>query len=177
MFKVGDKVVCVEGYNSEYFYLEVGKTYTVSSINFDNHITLFEANSAGWRQDRFVLASEYSAAENLKEQTASRYLPDDDAQRKDYPLFDGLFAYFPNTLCEVARWSKAGNEQHNPGEELHWAKDKSTDHKNKIMRHLLDAEQVNSQGFYEAVGMAWRALALCEEILVASGKPWGPNVK
>lgn len=173
MFKVGDTVVCVRGFEC----LLEGKTYTIGEAGSEISTVEELGNFDYWANDRFVLASEYSAAENLKEQSISRYLPDDDAQRRDYPLFDGLFAYFPNTLCEVSRWSKAGNEQHNPGEELHWAKDKSTDHKNKILRHLLDAEQVNSQGFYEAVGMAWRALALCEEILVASGKPWGPNVK
>ena len=31
-------------------------------------------------------------------------------------------------LAEVARVSKAGNDQHNPGQPLHWARDKSADH-------------------------------------------------
>ena len=107
----------------------------------------------------------------------SRVLPDDHALRTDYPLWDGLFAYFPAALCEVARWSKVGNEQHNPGESLHWAREKSTDHANKILRHLVDARHLNSEGFFEAVGMAWRALALCQEILEEAGWPEGENAK
>lgn len=176
MFKVGDEVVCIDSSHNEV--LEFGLTYHVSRVDTSagHAVHVKELYGYWWDPNRFVLASEYSAAENIKK-TIARYIPDDDKLRKDFPLFDGLLAYFPNALCEISRWSKVGNEQHNPGEELHWAKDKSTDHKNKILRHLLDAEQVNSEGFYEAVGMAWRALALCEEILVASGKPWGPNVK
>lgn len=177
MLKVGDEVVFVA--DDPYKWYKIGDRVTVTGLEDKGH-TVRVIDSKGkvchWDAGYFVLASEYSAVDNIKEST-SRYIPDDDKLRKDFPLFDGLLAYFPNALCEISRWSKIGNAQHNPGEELHWAKDKSTDHKNKILRHLLDAEQVNSEGFYEAVGMAWRALALCEEILVASGKPWGANVK
>lgn len=172
MFKVGDKVVCVAG--TESGTLTEGWTYVIKSMSLRT-CELEGLYFMAWSVDRFVKTHEYSVAQQLTE--TARYIPDDDKLRKDFPLFDGLLAYFPNALCEISRWSKVGNAQHNPGEELHWAKDKSTDHKNKILRHLLDAEQVNSEGFYEAVGMAWRALALCEEILVASGKPWGANVK
>jgi hypothetical protein len=65
-------------------------------------------------------------------------LPEDDAARREYPMFDGLIAYFPNALADVAMVSKIGNEQHNPGQPMHWARGKSTDHENKIMRHLAD---------------------------------------
>ena len=54
--------------------------------------------------------------------------------RDDYPLFTGMLAYFPNALSEVARCSKVGNDQHNPGEPLHWARHKSTAHADKILR-------------------------------------------
>lgn len=106
-----------------------------------------------------------------------RILPDDDAERKQYPLWDGLFAYFPSALCEVSRWSLVGNLKHNPGEPLHWARDKSVDHENKILRHLLDARQVDENGFVEAVALAWRALALCQTILEERGWPKGQNAK
>lgn len=106
-----------------------------------------------------------------------RVLPDDSAIREQYPLWDGLFAYFPAALAEVSRWSLAGNNKHNPGEPLHWAREKSTDHENKILRHLLDARQLNDEGFYEAVGMAWRALALCQEILEGAGYAVGQNAQ
>lgn len=105
-----------------------------------------------------------------------RILPDD-GTREDFPLYDGLFAYFPAALCEVARWSVVGNRKHNPGEPLHWAREKSTDHENKIMRHLLDARAEDKDGFVEAVALAWRALALCQTILEERGWAEGANAK
>lgn len=107
---------------------------------------------------------------------ATRILPDD-ASRENYPLYDGLFAYFPAALCEVARWSKIGNDKHNPGEKLHWSRDKSTDHENKILRHLIDARQVDANGVVEAVALAWRSLALCQTILEERGWAEGANAR
>lgn len=106
-----------------------------------------------------------------------RYLPDDSKVREQYPLYDGLFAYFPAALLEVSRWSGVGNAKHNPGEPLHWSREKSTDHENKILRHLLDARQTDEHGFVEAVALAWRALALCQTILEERGWPEGANAK
>lgn len=89
--------------------------------------------------------------------------------RDDYPLFTGLLAYFPHALSEVARCSKVGNEQHNAGEPLHWARHKSTAHADKIMRHLRDSlfEPMDDDGVLHVVKVAWRALALAEEALEA----------
>ncbi len=104
----------------------------------------------------------------------TRILADDD-KREDYPLYDGLFAYFPAALLEIARWSKVGNDKHNPGEALHWAREKSTDHENKILRHLLDAREELPGGFVEATALAWRSLALLQTILEERGMASGPN--
>lgn len=109
-------------------------------------------------------------------QATSRILADDD-KRGDYPLYDGLFAYFPAALLEVSRWSKIGNDKWNPGEKLHWSREKSDDHENKILRHLLDAREVDQHGFPEAVALAWRALALCQTILEERGWAEGANAK
>jgi len=92
-------------------------------------------------------------------------LPEDDAARLDFPMFDGLMAYFPNALAEVARVSKIGNDQHNPGQPMHWARNKSTDHGNKIMRHLVDAGGIDSKGVRHSARLAWRSLALLQEEL------------
>lgn len=106
-----------------------------------------------------------------------RYLADDKT-REEFPLYDGLMAYFPGALCEVARWSRIGNIKHNgPHSPLHWAREKSIDHENKIMRHLLDARQLDENGFVEAVALAWRALALCQTILEERGYPEGANAR
>ena len=83
--------------------------------------------------------------------------------RNEYPMFDGLLAYFPAALAEVARCSKVGNDQHNPGEPLHWARGKSTDHANKIIRHLMEAGTMDTDGVPHSAKVAWRALALLQE--------------
>ena len=65
-------------------------------------------------------------------------LPTDDKARKALPIFTYLTEYFPDaTLAEVGV-SVAGNEQHNPGQPLHWARGKSTDQLNTAFRHLWD---------------------------------------
>lgn len=124
-----------------------------------------------------ALRKEIEAEVNPVVAKEQRVLPDSGGIREQYPLFDGLMAYFPAALCEVARWSIVGNAKHNPGEPLHWAREKSTDHENKIMRHLLDARAVDKDGFVEAVALAWRALALCQTILEERGWAEGKNGK
>lgn len=115
--------------------------------------------------------------EKVQTKQEQRVLPDITEVRENYPLWDGLMAYFPAALCEVARWSKVGNDKHNPGEPLHWSREKSTDHKNKILRHLLDAEKKVDGDFYEATALAWRSLALLQELLEKDGWPEGENAK
>jgi hypothetical protein len=65
-------------------------------------------------------------------------LPTDAAERKAAPIATGVLDYFPDALMEVARVSQIGNGQHNPGEPLHWAKEKSQDEADALMRHLAD---------------------------------------
>lgn len=102
-------------------------------------------------------------------------LPTDAAERKAVPLAEGLLYYFPNALVEVARVSKRGNDQHNPGERMHWAMEKSTDHADCILRHLIDAGTVDSDGQRHTAKVAWRALALLETELLAEGAAAGRN--
>jgi hypothetical protein len=83
-------------------------------------------------------------------------------QRKERPLYRGLLKYFPDALMEVANCSWVGNEQHNPGEDLHWAKEKSTDEADALMRHLIDAGTRDSDGIRHSAKVAWRALALLQ---------------
>ena len=103
-------------------------------------------------------------------------LPSEAAARVEYPMADGLLFYFPAALAGVARCSKIGNDQHNPGQAMHWAMDKSTDHANKILRHLLDVGTDDSDGIPHSVKVAWRALALAQEDLMARhGAPMPRN--
>jgi hypothetical protein len=102
-------------------------------------------------------------------------LPTDAAERKAVPLAEGLLFYFPNALAEVARVSKRGNDQHNPGQPMHWAMEKSTDHADCILRHLVDAGTLDTDGMRHTAKVAWRALALLETELLAAGAMPGRN--
>jgi hypothetical protein len=98
-------------------------------------------------------------------QTALRQtMPRNSADRKAVPLCTGVFDYFPAALASVARLSKHGNDKHNPGEPLHWARGKSTDHADCIARHLVDRGIIDADtGLSHTVEIAWRALALLQE--------------
>lgn len=105
-------------------------------------------------------------------------LPDDAAARNAIPMADGLLYYFPNALAAVAEVSRIGNEQHNPGQPMHWARGKSTDHENKIMRHLVDAGKRDGKGVRHTAYLAWRALALLQqEIENDEGAPLPRNAR
>jgi Domain of unknown function (DUF5664) len=82
------------------------------------------------------------------------------AERKACPVTTGVLQYFPDAIMAVARVSKKGNDKHNPGEPLHWARGKSTDHADSEGRHLLTPGAIDpDSGELEAVHKAWRALA------------------
>ncbi|MEE8607956.1 MAG: dATP/dGTP diphosphohydrolase domain-containing protein [Nitrospiraceae bacterium] len=98
-------------------------------------------------------------------------LPTDSQERKDTPIVSGCLDYFGAALQEVARLSKYGNDKHNPGEELHHARGKSTDHADCIVRHLMERGTEDPSGFSHTVMVAWRALALLQEELEAAGAP------
>jgi hypothetical protein len=90
--------------------------------------------------------------------------------RKQRPLFSGVLRYFPDALLEVAHCSYVGNEQHSPGEPLHWAKEKSTDEADALVRHLLEAGTFDEDGIRHSAKVAWRALALLQRELEGTKK-------
>jgi hypothetical protein len=97
-------------------------------------------------------------------------LPTDSADRKAVPIASGVLDYFPAALVEVARVSKAGNDKHNPGEPLHHARGKSTDHADSLLRHLVDRGKVDEEtGQRHSAEVAWRALALLQQELEDEG--------
>lgn len=101
-------------------------------------------------------------------QNVLRELPEAARERKNMPLTTGVLDYFPLALAEIARVSKAGNDQHNPGQPLHWARGKSSDHADCIARHLVQRGTLDAtDGFRHTAKMAWRALALLQEELEA----------
>ena len=83
-------------------------------------------------------------------------------ERKEVAVSRGLFVYFPDALALIARHSVRSNEKHNPGQPVHWAREKSTDHEDCIARHSIAvAIDPNSLDGREphVVCRAWRALA------------------
>lgn len=90
------------------------------------------------------------------------------AQRKARPIATGVLDYFPDALLAVAETSKAGNDQHNPGQPLHWSKDKSSDHADALLRHLIDRGTIDTDGIRHSAKVAWRALALLQTEIEAS---------
>lgn len=116
-------------------------------------------------------------------------LPTDSNERKEYPLFRGVLKYFPAALAGVANTSKKGNDKHNPGQDLHHARSKSQDHGDCIIRHLIDTadllaalERSDSKVtqldvLNEVNQLAWRALALSQELHEKFGAPLAPGAK
>lgn len=99
----------------------------------------------------------------------------DAAARKAQPIFSGVIAYFPDALLAVAEVSRVGNEQHNPGQPLHWAKEKSRDEADALLRHLVDHGTLDTDGLRHSAKVAWRALALLQrEIDRENGYDYDP---
>ena len=88
----------------------------------------------------------------------------DSAGRKGVPMFSGVMKYFPDAFAALAEHSQKGNDKHNPGQPLHHAREKSTDHEDCIMRHLANRNGQDGD-CDEVVALLWRAAALCQETL------------
>ena len=117
-----------------------------------------------------------------RENKERAFVPEGAAERKALPIYSGVLRYFPDALLAVADVSKRGNDQHNPGEPLHWAKEKSTDEGDALLRHLVDAGTLDADGVRHSAKVAWRALALLQReidaergVVVAPDPGWKPN--
>lgn len=111
-------------------------------------------------------------------------LPTDSAARKRHPIVTGFLDYFPAAAAGVAFISWAGNEKHNPGQELHWARGKSTDQEDCIGRHTLERgeyEYIETPTAIYAVPhsmcRAWRAMAAAQLDAEAHGAPVARGAK
>lgn len=105
------------------------------------------------------------------EDKKAELLPTTPAERKAIPIASGVIDYFTSALIEIAKVSKAGNDQHNPGQPLHWARGKSTDHSDTLIRHFIERGKIDSDGIRHSAKMAWRALAIVQEELESEGAP------
>lgn len=109
-------------------------------------------------------------------QNVLRTLPENADDRKSIPIVTGVLDYFPLALAEVARISKAGNDQHNPGQPLHWARGKSADHADCVGRHLIGRGTRDTDGQRHTAKAAWRVLALLQEEMEAAAG-WTPTAE
>ena len=97
--------------------------------------------------------------------TRATILPTVSIERKYYPVASGVLDYFPDALTVISHVSWAGNEQHNPGQPLHWARGKSADEADTMLRHFLQRGLLDTDGIRHSAKMAWRALALLQKEL------------
>lgn len=89
-------------------------------------------------------------------------LPTDATTRKRFPVASGVLDYFPDAIVALAELSYVGNEQHNPGEPLHWARGKSMDQDDTLIRHFMERGKIDSDGIRHSTKCAWRCLALLQ---------------
>jgi hypothetical protein len=119
-------------------------------------------------------------------------LPLDSAIRKEIPVYTGFVAYFPAAIAGAAAHSKRGNDKHNPGEPLHHARRKSTDHEDCVARHMMDIgdmeiamKRAGSWTAAEAIALlneadalVWRAAALSQRLYETyGGAPLAPGAR
>ncbi len=89
-------------------------------------------------------------------------LPTDNAARKALPLWTYMTEYFPDAYVAEVAVAVAGNNQHQPGEPLHWAREKSTDQMNTAFRHMFDhgrGQVKDVDGCYHLAKAIWRLKA------------------
>lgn len=89
-------------------------------------------------------------------------LPTDAAERKRLQLYTFMFEYFPDAWLAVVDVARAGNDQHNPGEPLHWAREKSTDQMNAAFNHIFDygmGVKIDTDGQWHLAKSIWRQMA------------------
>lgn len=141
--------MCVNNSGVEHL-LALGKHYTATQVC--KEFVQLKNSQAIFHPGRFV---KVSFSTEMK-------LPEDSAARKLLPITSGVLDYFPEAVAAVAWCSKVGNDQHNPGQPLHWAKGKSADHADCIGRHLIDRNAADSDEVPHAVKLAWRGLALLQ---------------
>ena len=87
-------------------------------------------------------------------------------ERKNQPIVTGVLDYFPLAILAIAEVSNDGNAQHNPGQPLHWAREKSQDEINTALRHLLEREKMDGSVRHLAKA-AWRLLAALQKEIEA----------
>ena len=130
-----------------------------STENFQNELERGKLQTSPWDSNARPLAQKEVAPAVAK---AAPFVPlahADSKQRKMMPVISGVIDYFPDAIAAVAYVSYLGNQKHNPGQDLHWARGKSDDHIDCLGRHLLSRDGVDQDGIMEFAEMVWRGMA------------------
>ncbi len=182
-FNVGDKVVFTgDGPRDTSIYLKKGEVYTVRRVYMPGTIELEETPGFQFASKRFTAATlirqprgskheyEWGLPPDIEpETTLTKDIPapakpadwrmrydNSSARRKEQPVAEGVLDYMPAAIRLAAELSRLGNEKHNPGQPLHHARTKSTDHRNCAARHIMDADVLDEFGLIEAISAFWR---------------------
>lgn len=97
-------------------------------------------------------------------------LPTDNAQRKRIAMWTYLTEYFPDAFLAEVMVAVIGNEQHNLGQPLHWAREKSPDQMNTAFRHMWDHARgvtKDTDGQYHLAKARWRLGAELQKTIEA----------
>jgi hypothetical protein len=89
-------------------------------------------------------------------------IPTEDKERKRLQAWTFLTEYFPDAFLATVMVAVLGNEQHNKGQKLHWAREKSTDQLNTAFRHMLDygsGVKKDTDGQWHLAKAIWRLSA------------------
>lgn len=103
-----------------------------------------------------------------------REITGDPMQAPGAPGLACILCTYADAFAAIAQVSWHGNNKHNPGQPLHHAREKSTDHEDCIVRHTVD--NMRDPGGYDgefmhAAACVWRCLILTQIALEASGAP------
>jgi hypothetical protein len=102
---------------------------------------------------------------------------DKHSKRKAQPILTGLIDYFPNACLYVSEVSLKANEQHNAGQPMYWAKEKSIGDGNEVLRHLIGRGKVDDDDLLHTGKVLWRAAELLERELEYREDNNIPNTK
>lgn len=75
------------------------------------------------------------------------------------PSVFGLLQAYGEAFSEIAHCSFIGNLKHSPGAPLRWVRDRSADHEDCAIRHLVEAGKIDDDKIRHSVKVAWRCLA------------------
>lgn len=181
-FKVGDRVSVSGIIDNRTFKGHVGTIVFIDTdssldVEFENWDKGHDCSTCDYRlrSHWFIDKTHFKKVTVIEgarvEPVTHSLLPQDAEERKKIPLGSGVFDYFTAALIEVAKVSFAGNQQHNPGEPLHWSQDKSTDHFDTLMRHLAERGTRDTDGQRHSAKVAWRALAMLQMEVQNEGYP------